>query len=134
MSWIAATAVCVSALLAGVGVFGLARLWRFERALARRGRRTEGAIIERLDMGGDGFTPRVRFVVDGVAHVIIAQNSIGGSVGDRLPVVYLPENPDHARIDKFFERRHDTFSGVVFTLLGGGGLIASLTLGLRGVF
>lgn len=101
-------------LLASGFSVGLLRELRLEGRLARRGLVVQGRIVRRDDDGDGATVPVVRFSTSDqrTSHEFAAR---GGTrrvrtllVGAIVPVRYLPESPDVARIDTTSELRAGT--------------------------
>lgn len=103
-------AVVFAVLLLGA-VGSLVIDFRRGRRLGRRGDRVQGTVTGRLerrdDSGRRTFRAVVRFVArDGREVEATMPNETVHPVrrGSRVPVVYDPENPEEARIDRLWQR------------------------------
>ena len=83
-----------------------------------------------IDDKADTYAPVFTFIVDGETYTIHSGSSAkrpGFAVGQQVPVLYDPENPEHARIDSAGLRWHREIQlgaiGVVTGLIGAGGII-----------
>jgi hypothetical protein len=98
----------------GIGllmVIGAFFLWKRSKNLLANGIKTEGTVIDligrRGSKGGTTYTPQVGFkAMDGreitfMGHV--GSNPPSFQVGQIVPVVYLPNNPEKAAINAFWD-------------------------------
>jgi len=102
-------------------------LWNNSRSFLARAQATTGEVVELREVrdsdgGSSTWKPVVHFAVEGRDVTFAASFSSRPApydVGDRVPVLYLPGNPDEARIKSF----SSLWLGVV--ILGGMGLVFS---------
>lgn len=124
-------------LLVGLGMLGGAGyLFVDTRHDIATGVGAEGVVIdliaERDSDGDDVYYPRVRFATP-AGEPVEFTGSVGSSppafdIGEAVAVLYNPSDPRDARIDSFFQLWFAPlilgFLGLVFTAVGGGGIIA----------
>ncbi len=118
----------------GVGLgLGLAAfvLYRLDRAYAARCRKTTGDVIA---VEARNFQKGKRALVEFKAgdRTIRFHEWVGSSMptkkpGDRIDVLYDPENPENALVDDFWNHY---LLVVIFGSLGGAFLVASLIVGI----
>ncbi|GIV39422.1 MAG: hypothetical protein KatS3mg033_1222 [Thermonema sp.] len=104
----------------GLAIWGTQALWA-AYSLNATGIRTEGTVIEIGKKGIYRF-PRVEFYtssgekVDFWSKFEVSQDLFSYKIGDKVPVIYNPDNPAEAQIDAFWERN---FLHLFLLLLGG---------------
>jgi hypothetical protein len=129
-------------MFAGVGVVMMgASLWlyRGEQGFVRRATRTEGVVTAlnyRTDSdGGGAYYPVFRFTDDaGSTHEVQARagsKPASREVGEQVPVLYDPADPDGARIDSYFNLHVGSFVTTILALVFGGVGIIWLWLARR---
>ncbi len=102
-------------LLEGVGAWST-------RSFVSRATRVEGEVLE-YGVGGAAHAD-VRFTLpSGASETFRANSFIPYSPGERAPILYLPEQPSHARIDDFGQIWMPHILGFLF---GGAFLAAGL--------
>jgi hypothetical protein len=96
--------------------------WQFELTA----RRAEGTVTELVKLGtpdryGQAYAPRFEFrTSDGEQQVVdsnIGGSPAGFSVGDRVTVLYRPDDPSHAKIDSVGQLWVLPFAGVTASIV-----------------
>lgn len=127
----------IGAIFLAIGlVFGTIGSWAYfdDRKLADSGVHTDGTVIAMLGGGSSSatYTPRIEFHdTAGVRHEF--NGAVGSrppiyATGDTVAVIYDPDAPDDAMIGDAFDRYFLPMMfggmGLLFTLIGGGMLVA----------
>jgi hypothetical protein len=125
----------VALICAGIGVVCLLAAVGFAVAalnFAAGAVHAEGTVVRLVATDNKGSkAPLVRYEVEGTTYEFqssISSTTPGYAVGQKVPVMYRPENPGAGQIDSFFERWLMPIVlgvfGLVFTLVGCGMLFA----------
>jgi hypothetical protein len=119
-------------LVALVATVLLATRVKHERELVAHGLRANGTVTGRIDFGDpdSGLHARVQYAVGETSHEIVSRGSLAIDVGKNVPVRYLPDTPDRARLDIPSELNNDTVAAVSMAIIGWLGLATTIAIGV----
>jgi hypothetical protein len=130
MGQIAVICAALGTIFLAIGVgFGVASL-----SFVSGAEHAEGTVIRMVRSGSKGgSSPVVRYEVDGRAYTIqstISSSASAYSVGEKVQIVYKPDNPARGHIDSFLDRWAISICfggiGLLFATIGFGILMARL--------
>lgn len=117
------------------GLFAMAaKLAAADAELAAKARQIEGTVIEVVHRGPKRFSYPIVAFTDQTGQRRRFSNTVGSKPpayarGDRVPVLFDPENPADATIDSFFDRY---FAIILLSIMGAGcAFLGFFTLRLR---